>query len=148
MPIPAFTDHGLLPTGLHECTVAEIRERFGGSGYGAGRHELMARLEDYVRDLRTTQLVAWVIVDGSFVTSKEVPGDIDLLVVLPKDHDMQRELRPFEENPLSRRWVAKRYQFDAFTAVEGTSYLDEHTAFFQQVKGSHQLRKGLLKVIP
>jgi len=29
MLIPVLNEHGLLPVGLHDCTFAELREKFG-----------------------------------------------------------------------------------------------------------------------
>jgi hypothetical protein len=89
-----------------------------------------------------------VVVDGSFVTAKDEPGDIDLVLVLPTGHDFGAELRPFEYNVLSRRMVRKRYAFDVLVAREKSSELTEYMAFFQRVRGDIQRRKGILKVVP
>jgi hypothetical protein len=74
MPIPAFDQEtGYLPAGLHRASLAEIRQVLG---FTVRRMELIAGLEwaagrlfaAGVRDLR---------IDGSFVTAKPFPGDID-----------------------------------------------------------------------
>lgn len=37
MPIPRFTDDGLLPPGLHAATLDKVVARFGPSGYAGQR---------------------------------------------------------------------------------------------------------------
>ena len=46
--------------------------------------------------------MAALIVDGSYVTSKEEPNDIDLIIALRTDFEPAGELRPFEYNVLSK----------------------------------------------
>ena len=84
--------------------------------------------------------------DGSFVTAKSDPDDIDVIVVLPADHDFTKSLRPFEYNVLSRRQVRKRYGIDLLLTAEGRPEFDEYVAFFAQVLGVLGLEKVLLKV--
>jgi hypothetical protein len=48
---------------------------------------------------------------------------------------------------LSQRWVARRFEFDCFWAVEGSELFAKKVAFFQQVKQRSELNKGILKVI-
>lgn len=86
------------------------------------------------------------MIDGSFVTSKPEPNDIDLVLILAHSHDYSVELRPFEYNLLSRRRVARRYAFDLLVAREGSPELHEYAEFFQQVRGEPHRHKGILKV--
>lgn len=84
MPIPAFDEHGLLPAGVHECSAQEIADRFG---WNPHRQELLRRLSDcLVREIRS-RFNEPVYVDGSFVTDKEVPEDVDVVL------DMTRATR-------------------------------------------------------
>jgi predicted nucleotidyltransferase len=46
--------------------------------------------------------VVELIIDGSFVTGKANPSDVDLVVVLASGHDFSADLRPFEYNFLSK----------------------------------------------
>ena len=73
MPIPAFDEHGLLPVGVHDCTLDEIKASFGsfqGSQGSDRRPQLFAKLESFVAEARAARLVRSIIVDGSFVTTK------------------------------------------------------------------------------
>ncbi|MBK9387847.1 MAG: hypothetical protein IPN34_23775 [Planctomycetes bacterium] len=145
MAIPELDDVGLLPQGVHACTLQELADRFRGTGFSGTRGRLVQRLERYLQELRETGLVAWVAIDGSFVTAKVDPGDIDLVVVLRSDCDISRiAITP----ALSRKWVAKHYEFDAMVAVEGTNTCAGHLQYFEQVKNRPGLTKGILQVVP
>ena len=72
--IPEFTASGLLPAGIHSATLEEVRERFGGN---ERREQLLTGLVEALRLLRAAGC-RHVYMDGSFVTSKERPNDIDV----------------------------------------------------------------------
>ncbi len=71
--IPEFTAAGLLPSGVHPATSEEVRQRFGGN---ERRDKLLAGLTEALRLLRAAGCRR-VYVNGSFVTAKESPNDID-----------------------------------------------------------------------
>jgi hypothetical protein len=77
--IPPFDEHGNLPPGIHLASVEELAERFG-SGSAEREVEIheLTELIDWARG----QGVHRVIVNGSFVTSKQRPNDVDV-VILP-----------------------------------------------------------------
>jgi hypothetical protein len=147
MPIPALTAEGLLPTGIHDCSLEEIREHFGHYGSRGHRWRQCDRLENYVRDVCSGKLAEEIIVDGSFVTEKDEPGDIDLIVVLPEHHDFGAELRPIEYNLLSRRRVRRRFEFDILVAPRGSQTLAQFVGYFEQVRNRPKETKGLLRVV-
>ncbi len=147
MPIPEFDIDGNLPAGLHDCDLDEIGLRFGVNTFGSQRSDLFSKLVDFVRELRSTTFEsAQLLIDGSFVTGKPDPNDIDLILVLPQSHDFTTELRPFEYNLVSRRRVSKCYGFDLLLAREGSAELEEYVAFFEQIRGDRSRRKGLLRL--
>ncbi|MGI8602127.1 MAG: DUF6932 family protein [Verrucomicrobiales bacterium] len=111
MHIPAFDKNGLLPVGVHDCTLAEIWERFGQFQNTEQRPRLVAKLEAFVVEARTAGIVTAVIVDGSFVTSKAAPNDVDLSMVVTEAHDFSADLPPPAYNVLSKRRVQRRYGF-------------------------------------
>src|SRR5438045_880262 len=96
--IPELNRNGFLPPGMHDCSVGEIRERFVRFGSIGSRVRLFKMLEDYIREASSVGFLAAVIVNGSFVTAKEEPGDIDLVLVLREEVDLTRTFRPFEYN--------------------------------------------------
>jgi len=148
MAIPDTDGDGFLPVGVHECTLDEINERFGGFQRSTCRPNLMAKLLEYLTEIRGTGMVSFVVMDGSFVTDKAEPNDIDLVLVLPENHDFSGEIPPYAYNVLSRRMVQKRYAFDVMVARENSTEFDEYVQFFQQVRGEPDRQKGILKVNP
>jgi hypothetical protein len=146
MPIPAFTSDGFLPEGVHDCSIGEIQERFGQFQTTDVHCRLFERLERFVRQASASGLVSTIIVDGSFVTAKDRPSDVDIIVVLQAAHDFTAELRPFEYNAVSRRRVAHEFGFDMLVAQEGAVELEENIAFFAQVRERRDTRKGMLRI--
>ncbi len=72
--IPQFNADGLLPRGVHPATLDELSERFGGN---ERRRQLLEGLSEALRLLRTAGCRR-VYINGSFVTTKERPNDIDV----------------------------------------------------------------------
>jgi len=94
MPIPPFESSGLLPLGVHDCSLEEIKERFASFQGSDRRPRLFGKLEAFIAEARASQIVRSLVLNGSFVTSKPAPNDIDLIVVVARDHDLTDDLRP------------------------------------------------------
>ena len=146
MPIPTFNADGLLPPGVHDCTLEEIKYRFGTFKQSDQRPRLFNSLVEMIGDVHRSALFASVIVDGSFTTSVAEPNDIDLLLVLHSNHDWQHEPLAEEYNVLSRRRIRGRYKFDAFLAVEDDESFHGLVEFFGRVRDTPGVRKGMLRI--
>lgn len=72
--LPDFDDDGNLPPGVHIATWAEVVARFDGNSH---RRLLLDGLQKAVDVLRSAGCTR-VYLDGSFVSSKAMPGDYDL----------------------------------------------------------------------
>jgi hypothetical protein len=74
--IPDFDVHGLLPEGVHDCSLEEIRKRF------CWNPRRLGLLEDFLRFMRTEWPSSYppcpIFIDGSFVRNKEHPNDLDI----------------------------------------------------------------------
>ena len=81
--IPKFEKGGNLPKGVHKATLDEVREIFGASS--ARRKWLIGNLEKIIDLAKSTGRLERVIVWGSFVSNKELPQDIDLLLIMKED---------------------------------------------------------------
>ena len=149
--IPTLQD-GVLPVGLHDCTIDEVVKAFGQFRRSDRRPQLTEKLLRFVEDARRSGIVSAVILDGSYVTAKDEPNDIDLLLVLQSDFDLKEEMRPLEYNVQSKRMVRKLYGFDVLTAVEGSETYLRLLAFFSRVRPddpeqqTKQTHKGLLRI--
>jgi hypothetical protein len=83
MPIPGFQgDTGNLPPGIHDATLEEIRRRFATN---RRRKEVFRGLEFAVSEL-DNRGVTDIWIDGSFVTAKERPRDVDMIFLRPFDY--------------------------------------------------------------
>lgn len=149
--IPDLQD-GVLPEGIYDCTIDEVAQSFGQFRRTDQRPRLTEKLRQYVEAARQAGIAEAVIIDGSFVTAKESPGDIDLLLVLKPDFNLQEELRPLEYNVQSKRMVKRLYGFDVLIAQSGSEAHEKFTEFFSHVKLedpeqlTSQRRKGLLRI--
>src|SRR5437879_13911998 len=130
MSIPAFDATGLLPAGIHACSVGKVRALFGRFQGSDRRPRLMQKLEAYLIELRASDIVRAVIVDGSFVTIEESPNDIDLLIVLSTGHDFRTELGPAQYKVLDRRRVRRTFGLDILVAEEGSEDYTAIVRFF------------------
>jgi hypothetical protein len=145
VPIPNLTKAGLLPPGIHDCTIEEIEQRFGGPPRSR-RRALLLELSAYVSTIETATLAESLIVAGSYVTSAAEPNDVDILLVLPALHEMSARLRPGHYNLIARARVQKHSSIDLFVAPAESERYRELTEFFQLVRDRRDLQKGILRV--
>jgi len=146
MPIPPLNQNGFLPVGVHDCTLAEIRARFGAFQRSDRRSRLMGQLESLLSEAAKTGLVVSVVVNGSFVTAVAEPNDIDLIVIVAASHDFAADVSMAAYNILSRHRVRRRFGFDLLLAREGSAEARRWVEFFQQVRLAPGKQKGILRV--
>src|SRR5262245_47505294 len=77
--LPPFDDYGNLPAGIHRCTVEERAPRFG-----SGSEERITEISELLHFIEAAKRagVRRLLVNGSFVTGKLAPNDVDV-VFLP-----------------------------------------------------------------
>src|SRR5258705_81832 len=146
MPIPTLNQDGLLPPGVHDCTLNEIRSQFGSFRKSDRRPRLFALLESFVAEAIAVGLVRALIVDGSFVTEKHDPNDIDLIVVVAPEHDFTSDITPRAYSVMSKKSVRRRFGFDLLVARENSVEHNDWVEFFQQVRLEPGRRKGILRL--
>lgn len=78
--LPALNSDGNLPEGIHLATEDEVFARFATPS--ARRQWLGEQLQRLLALAKSTGQLARVFLWGSFVTSKEVPNDLDVLLVM------------------------------------------------------------------
>lgn len=142
--LPNFDENGFLPEGVWECFVAEFASRFAVFRRSDRRLKLFSQLEIFLEEILKTDWIQEVIIDGSFVTNKDEPNDIDLILALKPDFETAQI--PFW---LSQRLNVKRlrriYKFDVFIEIYGTVGYKNKLDFFQDVRDS-ALRKGVVRL--
>lgn len=146
MPIPELNEEGFLPEGLHDCKLDEIGARFGQFQVNDRRVRLFENLCALVEEQRQAGLAIELIVDGSFVTSKPSPEDIDLVIVLPAGYVLPADTLPFRYNAISKASLRRRYAFDIFMVAAQSQAYEQQVAYFQQLKFEPTRRKGLLRI--
>ena len=84
--LPPFNDFGNLPQGIHPCSMAELVARFGN-----GSDEWAAEINELVRfiEVAKTAGVRRLLVNGSFVTDKLSPNDVDIVCLPGTDYPRQ-----------------------------------------------------------
>jgi len=126
--IPDWTHDGLLPAGVHSASWTDIESRFG---WNAHRKSLLLGLRDGLTVLSGAGCERlWL--DGSFVTSKELPDDYD--ACWAPNNVSPGLLDPILLNmrPGDRQAIRSRYLGDLLIAgVEAGSGLT-FVEFFQQ----------------
>ena len=139
--IPQFDADGLLPPGVHWAVWDEVTARFGNTPW---RRQLLEGLGMAINSLRRAGCHT-VYIDGSFVTSKEMPNDFDACWeeegVAPELLDP--ELLHFDAGRAAQK---ARYQGELFPAsigatADGMSFLE----FFQTDRETGRT-KGIVAV--
>src|SRR2546423_14437218 len=84
--IREFRQDGYLPEGLFLASEAEVTFRFGTTN--RTRRRLVLRVRRWIHLAREVHAIR-LFIDGSFITAKAEPNDVDAVVLLPKDFDDQ-----------------------------------------------------------
>jgi hypothetical protein len=140
--IPGFNLHGLLPQGVHRATWDDVVERFGGNPQ---RKALLDGLEDALDLLRSAGCQR-VHIDGSFVTAKELPNDIDVCWdINGVNVDLLNEV--FLDFSDGRRAQKAQFGSEFFPAqipegITGKAFLE----FFQSDKETG-IKKGIIELL-
>ena len=77
MPIPEFDGFGLLPQGVHDCSLNEARNALC---MNQRRVEIWERFQQFIEWVARMPGPVRIFVDGSFVTTKETPSDVDVVI--------------------------------------------------------------------
>jgi hypothetical protein len=87
-----------------------------------------------------------LLVDGSFVTAKPAPNDVDLVAVLRPGHDFERDLPMSEYALVSRAMLLRQFGFDVVIAERTSQLYSTYVEFFSRVRENPDMRKGLLRL--
>ncbi|MFC3833840.1 MULTISPECIES: DUF6932 family protein [Deinococcus] len=147
--IPELDPNGLLPSGIYLVSYLALLEKYQDD---AIRSNFLNGLTLYMQSLRSLGCALAVYIDGSFVTSKDRPSDIDIVVELPKSnsHEMikARALDFWEEN----RWlirrsdlIAQRFNLDChfWEPANQTGGQNDLIDYFQRLRAKDAFDKGL-----
>lgn len=145
-------EDGVLPEGVHVCSMDEVERAFGRFQRTDRRQQLTATLRRYVEAAQKADTSKAVVIDGSYVTAKDEPGDIDVMLVLKTETNLTEDLSPSEYNVQSKRMVRRLYGFDLFAAVDGSAQYADTVDFLSDMKATEpnpytsRTRKGIVRV--
>ena len=142
MPIPEFRPDGYLPQGVHLAAESEVAERFGQANLR--RQALMTRVADWLRLARAVQAKRF-LVDGSFVTAKTEPEDVDCVCWLPLDFEDQLGGGSEPAARLYQMLITRQPEelFGVFSKQRWEGWIE----FFTQTREPDGRRKGVVEVL-
>ncbi|MBK6915137.1 MAG: hypothetical protein IPH11_16275 [Ignavibacteriales bacterium] len=146
MAIPELEEDGFLPIGIHICTAEEISERFGRFQSSDRRPSLNEGLISYINELKEAEIGKYLIVNGSYVTQKDKPSDIDVLLVLKDDVDLTGDIPPFRKNAASKKYINRYHKLDFHFGYEDDEAFTNILLNFKEVKYQPGKYKGILRV--
>ena len=139
--IPDFRDDGYLPNGLHLATEQEVLSRFGTTS--TSRRRLVQRLLRWVEIARYIRANRF-FVDGSFVTAKPAPEDVDAVIRLPNDFLDQVARGIFPALELEHALLTR--QPEEIVAAEDRRDWDDWIDFFSRTREADGRHKGLVEI--
>ena len=139
--IPDFREDGYLPEGLHLATEVEVMFRFGTSTNQ--RRRLALRLRRWI-ELSRSVAAKRLFVDGSFVTAKLEPNDVDAVVWLANDF-VDRVSRGDSEAVELEIMLLTRRPEEIFAAEDRRDW-DDWVEFFSRTREPDGRRKGIVEV--
>jgi hypothetical protein len=139
--IPEFRADGYLPEGLYLASEAEVTFRFGAST--RRRRWLILRVRRWIELARATG-VRQLLIDGSFVTAKKEPNDVDAVVLLPQTFEEQIEGASPPALELEELLLTRRPE-ELFAAEDETDWND-WVHFFSRTREVDGRHKGLVEI--
>jgi hypothetical protein len=141
--IPPFREDGYLPEGVHLASEPEAIFRFGSGS--RQRRRLVARRRRWVelaRGVAARRLL--LLLDGSFVSNKKAPADIDAVVLLP-DHFTDRVDQGDPAAAELELMLLTRRPEELFAAEDEADW-QGWVEFFSRTREGDARRKGLVEV--
>lgn len=114
--IPPFDESGFLPPGVHPATLEEIEERFGG---GSELRRVQMESVRWMVDLAQQAGAQRIVLNGSFVTDRIEPNDVDCVLLAGRGSKNRVALRklkglPFLDLRVVRARAFHEYIHDVF----------------------------------
>jgi hypothetical protein len=139
--IPAFGPDGYLPEGVHHATEAEVTFRFGSTS--PRRRRLALRVRRWIELARAVAALR-LLIDGSFVTEKADPHDVDAVILLPP-HFIELVRRGIDAALELEAMLLTRRPEELFGAEDQIDW-DEWVEFFSRTREADRRRKGLVEI--
>lgn len=139
--IPEFRQDGYLPEGLFLASEAEVTFRFG--TWNRKRRRLVHRVRQWSKLARDVGAIR-LFIDGSFITAKSEPNDVDAVILLPQDFDEQLIANSESAAELEEMLLTRRPE-EIFAAEDETDW-NNWIEFFSRTREADGRRKGLVEI--
>lgn len=144
MALPAFNEEGDLPPGVYRATLTEVLERFGQGS--VQRYAVADRLKRVYELVASTGLLARFVVFGSFVTAKEDPNDVDIVLLMEDAFDLAaltgEAVLPFQHMEADAHFGASIFWTRRSGAIGGEQAMIE---YWQIRRGGG--RRGIVEIV-
>lgn len=140
MPIPPLDRRGLLPEGIHEASIDDIRTCFATSDYRIALFEgFLLFMRNEVGSVNAPTFMA-----GSYLSDKLLPNDIEITIELDLDFLTSQKLVAEKLIELQKKHdhLKSKYRIDFYITFKLSGYND-FTQFFQYVGEKTANAKGL-----
>jgi len=145
LPVPELEEYGLLPPGIHECTIDEIKEKFCYNS-STTRIPLWKNFIAFIEWVTKMNIFDIIYFDGSYTTDKIDPKDIDCVLILPdKLTDEQRkniDVKIFDRKIIKNLYNIHLYSSNKEIELYQTIRLED--ALARDI--DQNTRKGLLMI--
>jgi hypothetical protein len=140
--IPVFRSDGYLPEGIHVCTEAEATFRFGSKN--RRRRGLAIRIRRWCELARAVGALR-LLLDGSYVTAKDEPEDVDAVMLLP--HDFAAQVERGLDPAIELEEMFSTRQPEEMFAAEDDADWEAWCEFFSRTREPDGRRKGLVEIV-
>ena len=114
--------------GLHDCDLDAVEAVFCGNAH---RADLFVHLKACLEHMRASQLQGTVILNGSFVTDKETPADIEMTLDV-RARAAEDQLRAIQYFHNMHQQVKDDWKVDWYPTIDGVGQ-NNFVNFFQYV---------------
>jgi len=134
-------ESGLLPPGIHEASMDEVRERFAHkpNSHRGFLFSGLVKFLNVLEGLGHISAVKSILIDGSFVTDKPAPGDIDIVLEIKPETTVEKLNSLF--HLLDRESTKQQYGLEAFPYLPGMP--NDIRGFFQYIREQEAVSRGI-----
>lgn len=149
MALPEFTDYGILPEGIYECSMEEVEQSLVKDGR---RRDLWQKLIAFIDWIRPMGIFSNIYIDGSFLTDKFYPNDIDLVLEFVQNNSSN--LAVIDPRVFNHIYIVNTFSLDVYLSPTLIPPYNDFKEFFQYIgvkegfsRGLHPKdKKGIVKV--
>jgi hypothetical protein len=137
MPVPDFTESGILPAGIHDCTIQEAQQLLSSNDH---RAKIWTGFQGFLNWAGQFPNLGAIYIDGSYVTDKPLPNDVDVVLDITTCVDAEQALwvQAWSDHHV---YVKQQFMVDFYTFVVGEG--NDFSAFFQYVRVEEALQRGI-----